>query len=180
MLPVVSPPPDKSQKQIGQSPQKPKPSNQRRLIFTIISFILLFALSKKVPFLEKGEDGIFHLSKTRKAKFEKELNKLNEAEQYALEARQNGWYQCFSCSDTNFIFLLSSEIWKYGVTINGENGRYGKVLPVPSLQYVVQFKGSLQECLEEEKRKIYNYAILPENLNRQKPLIRPPGNKRDN
>jgi hypothetical protein len=30
-----------------------------------------------------------------------------------------------------------------------------------------------------EKIKIYNYALLPENLRRAVPLIRPPGNKID-
>jgi hypothetical protein len=46
-------------------------------------------------------------------------------------------------------------------------------------EYLTEFKGTLSECIKEEKRKIYYYAILPENLKRNNPLIRPPGNKID-
>lgn len=45
--------------------------------------------------------------------------------------------------------------------------------------YLVQYKGSIQECLKQEKTKIFNYATLPENLKRETPIIRPPGNKID-
>ncbi len=47
------------------------------------------------------------------------------------------------------------------------------------LAYSVQFIGTIQECLAEERRKIFLYATLPENIKRAKPLIRPPGNKID-
>jgi hypothetical protein len=45
------------------------------------------------------------------------------------------------------------------------------------LQYVIQFEGTEEECLIREREKIYHYALLPENLARKIPLIRPPGNK---
>lgn len=115
----------------------------------------------------------------RLEKMEKELNKLDEAEQYALVATIAGWYPCFNCPDTTHIYLLPGEIWKYGVTTNGPD-RYPKSFYQENkLQYLAQFKGTLQECLREEKRKIYHYPILPENIKRRKPILRPPGNKKD-
>jgi hypothetical protein len=51
--------------------------------------------------------------------------------------------------------------------------------PKDDLFFVTQFRGTYSECLKEEKRKIYLYALLPENQARRIPLIRPPGNKND-
>jgi hypothetical protein len=48
-----------------------------------------------------------------------------------------------------------------------------------NLLYQVEYKGTVEDCLIQEAHKIYNYATLPENLKRAKPLIRPPGNKVD-
>lgn len=46
------------------------------------------------------------------------------------------------------------------------------------LVHIVQFRGTLHECLKEEKKKIYMYPLLPENLAREEELrlIRPPYN----
>ena len=122
---------------------------------------------------------IAKLSPERRQKLEKELEELENAEQYALIAARDGWYPCFHCKNTNRIFLLQGEIWRYGVTRKGEKKRYGTGLLDRRLIYTIQYTGQLQECLKREKIKIYTYAILPENLKRQNPLIRPPGNKRD-
>lgn len=122
---------------------------------------------------------IAKLSPERRQKLEKELDELENAEQYVLIAERDGWYSCFNCPGEAYIFLHSGEIWKYGVTRKGEKGRYGEWHINQSLVYFVQYQGPLQECLKREKIKIYTYSLLPENLKRKYPLIRPPGNKRD-
>ncbi len=128
---------------------------------------------------EREKTDIEALPDDRKEKLERALAKLEEAEQYALLAVQAGWYPCFNCPNTQTIYLIPGEVWKYGVTTNGPARYSSSFYRQNHLQYIVQFRGPLQECLREEKIKIYRYAILPENLKRNIPLIRPPGNKKD-
>ena len=110
---------------------------------------------------------------------EKELEEFEQAEQYALFVRASGNYPCLNCGVITEIYLHTGEIWKYGVTMKGEFRRYKNGLPHDGLIYIVQFSGTLQECLRLEKTKIYNYPLLPENLKRSYKLNRPPGNQRD-
>lgn len=124
-------------------------------------------------------DGKPELAPWRMEKLQKELEEMEDAEQYVLLAAVPGYYTCYNCLDKKNIFLNLNEVWRYGVTTKTEKGRYPNGLPHPNLAYVPQFLGSLQECLKEEKKKIYHYAVLPENLKRERPLIRPPGNKID-
>lgn len=124
-------------------------------------------------------DGKPELAPWRKEKLEKELEEFDHAEQYVLVAAEPGYYACYSCLDKKTIFLNVNEVWRYGVTTKTEKGRYPEGLPHEGLAYVPQFTGTLYECLREEKKKIYYYAVLPENLKRAIPLIRPPGNKID-
>ena len=77
------------------------------------------------------------------------------------------------------IFLYKDEVWKYGKTCNGESGRYTSGLPFQNLRYLSEFTGNEQECLLEEKRKIYAYPSLPECQKRNFILLRPAGNKID-
>lgn len=126
------------------------------------------------------EDGRPVLAPWRKAKMEKELEEMEEGEQYVLKATEPGYYPCFNCPHTDKIFLEYGEVWKYGVTSKGQGNRYKSGLPVSTLVYATEFIGELRECYRLEKIKIYNYALLPENLRRTHRLIRPPGNKQDN
>ena len=138
---------------------------------------LIFLTSK--PFLEYDEEGTPRLAFWRQQKMEKEIEELDEAEQYVIVAAITGNYPCYSCVTSKTIFLSKGEIWKYGMTTKGKSGRYGNKLEPMNLLYIVQFKGTIEQCLKEERRKIYQYALLPENLKRKSPLIRPPGNKKD-
>ena len=97
-----------------------------------------------------------------------------------LIAAKDGFFPCYPCFPDTIIYLYRGEVWKYGVTAAREKGRYVYGLPADHLRFITQFRGNILECLEEEKKKIYYYSILPENMKRQKPLIRPPGNKQDN
>ena len=148
------------------------------LLLLMICGLIFFAANSKDDFVII-KDGKPELVPWRKEKLQKELEELDEAEQYVLIAGLPGWYPCYNCHGVTLIFLEAGHVWKYGVTTKGEKQRYRAGLPAEELLYLVQFRGPLQECLKEEKIKIYNYAILPENLKRAKPLIRPPGNKID-
>jgi hypothetical protein len=135
-------------------------------------------MAKQKEFLIRKGDKV-ELAPWRKEKLERELEELDHAEQYALLAGRPEFYPCFPCQGKKEIFLTLGEVWKYGVTTKGETGRYRDGFPKPGLAYVIEFEGPLQECLKQEKLKIYRYATLPENLKRERPLIRPPGNKVD-
>ncbi len=137
------------------------------------------SLSKNKPFLEYDGRGEPKLAPWRQDDLDKELKQLHEAEQYALVATINGPFPCYNCKNSSIIFLHEGEIWKYGSTTKGEKGRYPGGLPFHGLIYVIEYKGHILECLEQEKIKIYSYPLLPENLKRDVPLIRPPGNKLD-
>lgn len=157
----------------GQTSVKPKPPPILKTVLVILAALLslyaAYEITKDIP----------GLSPERQAKLNRELEELENAEQYVLRAARDGWYPCYSCPGKNRIFLLKDEVWKYGVTRKGEARRYGRWHQEQGLYYLVQYEGPLQECLRREKIQIYSYALLPENLGREQPLIRPPGNKRD-
>lgn len=161
------------------SPPKAKPPNLF-FLFLLVAITLTLFYSGKKPFIEVDDEGNTKLAEWRKEKLNKELNELDEAEQYVLLAKRNGWYPCFNCLISSTIFLNQNEVWKYGYTKKGEGGRYQNSLEGTNLKYVTQFVGTISECMKEEKRKIYYYALMPENLARENPLMRPPGNKQDN
>lgn len=146
------------------------------LVIMMTSLIIAERVSQK-GFL-MGEDGETKLAPWREKKLAKELEEIDDAEQYALVARFDDYYDCFNCNGEEKIFLKKGHIWRYGITRKGEKIRYRNKID-PRLVYFIQFVGSNSECLKEEKIKIYNYALLPENLTRLVPLIRPPGNKND-
>ena len=125
-------------------------------------------------------DGEPQLKKKREERLQQEQREIDEAEQYALLALTSKHYPCFKCP-TPVIFLNRGEVWKYGVTRKGEEGRYTTgYLSQNQLEYFVQLRGTLSECLKEEKAKIFRYPLLPENLARPQPerLANPPGNFR--
>lgn len=156
-----------------------KTKSARRYLIVVAFIFLLVGLAIK-PFLEEDQSGKIHLAKWRYSKLNKELRDIDDAEQYALKAKRDGVFPCFSCVNSSNIYLLKGQIYKYGVTSKGERGRYARTLEGKNLVYQIQFRGTISQCLKEEKRKIYYYALLPANLARDIPLIRPPGNHRDN
>lgn len=139
----------------------------------------IFAMVTFEDYVRQNPDGSYELKEVRKKKLEKELNDLESAEQYVLIAETSGWFPCYSCISKDSLYLNQGEIWKYGVTKQGELGRYGRSLLFNKLLYLTQFEGLLHECYMEEKRKIFNYPLLPENIIRLEKLPRPPGNKVD-
>lgn len=173
MVPIIKPPPPV---RLPGHEHRRKSPFLKILPLAVIAFPLVFAAKS---FIEFDENGMPRLAKWREQKMVKEINDLDQAEQYALRAGRSGWHPCYSCPDTTHIWLNIGEIWKYGTTTKGQKGRYGTKLKAQLLNYEIQYEGTLADCLKEEKRKIYGYALLLENLQRTKPLIRPPGNKKD-
>ena len=159
--------------------QSPPPQLPFRWIACIFGIANLYIVASD-SFITYDENGIPQLAKWRQEKLAKELDDLDGAEQYVLRALDNSYYPCYSCPNTDSIYLTINQVWKYGITTKGEYGRYRGRLTKKRLRYIIQFEGTLTECLKEQKRKIYGYGVLPENLARTSPLIRPPGNKRDN
>ncbi|AEE50267.1 hypothetical protein [Haliscomenobacter hydrossis] len=159
--------------------QNPQPRWGILLFFLISAILGLFAYWKGADFLEIDPDGNVKISTKREKQLERRLKRLEEAEQYVLRARKNGFYPCYNCGKDTLIFLFSGEIWKYGVTIQGEKDRFRSMLDRLDLSYRVEYAGRLDECLKQEAIKIYHYASLPENLKRNPLLIRPPGNRTD-
>lgn len=156
------------------------PTPQRSPLRFFVWLGLLVVVIASTKFIQFNEEGEPELSLDRLAKLVKELDELDNAEQYALLAARDGSYPCYSCTGKSTIFMRQGEVWKYGVTRKGERGRYGEWHVDMGLFYVIQYEGPLQECLKREKLMIYHYAVSPENMARDTPLIRPPGNKQDN
>ena len=150
------------------------PVNQLFLLILLSGFIILS--------FSKIWDGNKEVdSSERDQAYADRIDRLNNAEQYALIANHNGFYTCSHCIQPTF-YLFKNEVWKYGVTINGKNGRYNdEFFRANNVSYVVEFEGTVQKCLEEEARKIILYYQSPENLRRNEVnrLIRPPGNSKD-
>lgn len=123
-------------------------------------------------------NGEARLTAKYQEKLDKKMNEPDKAEQYALVANINGNYACLHSGRAVF-FLKAGEVWKYGVTSNGERGRYTtEFLQNNNVSYKIQFRGTMKDCLREEQKRLYQYPILPENLAREEVnrLIRPPYN----
>jgi hypothetical protein len=135
----------------------PKKKTSFSFLWLVGIFFAFFLVS--VVYVVYDENGKPDITPERKVALEKDLEKLENAEQYVLKADIEGWYPCRSCQDTNAIYLHSKEVWKYGITINGEKGRY-KNAPFPQgLFYEVEFEGNILECLKQEKIKIYYFQL---------------------
>ena len=91
---------------------------------------------------------------------EKEIEELGRS-RTVCNRGGHSWqlYPCYSCVASKTIFLNKGETWKYGMTTKGKNGRYGNKLEPLNLLYIVQFKGTIEQCLKEERRKIYRIRL---------------------
>jgi len=147
------------------------------LLLIVVGLLLLSgALILKVVFNSEGEAS--KLSPKEEAKLQKRLKEIDDAEQYALLAKNDGFYPCI-INGLKPYYLKTGEVWKYGVTTKRERGRYTmKFLVHNDVLYLVQFRGNIAECLKMEQIKLFMYPFLPENLARplELQLPRPPYN----
>ena len=157
-----------------------KPLGKFPFFLLVVIFMAACVGFAHKTFIESDKNGDLKLAEWRKEKLTKELNDLDDAQQYVLRAKVTGLYPCFSCTNKKKIKLNAGEVFKYGFTTKNEAGRYRRSLESKKLIYFVQYEGSITDCMKEERKKIYYYALLPENIIRAIPLIRPPGNKQDN
>ena len=149
---------------------------------TLISGLIIWNSSKKIaPGLVETSEGEIVLSPKRKAKRDREIEEIDNALQYALVAIIDGDYPCLSCPfGIKTVYLYKGNVWKYGVTRKREAERYpGGNYGADNLLFLPMFKGTYSECLKREKTLIYNYPLLPEAIEREVILARPPGNKYD-
>jgi len=107
-------------------------------------------------------------------------------EVYFLHARQNTKYPVLGYGNEviDFEYLSIGEVWKVGITRNGELGRYrcndfyknpteGIALNRNKLQYQYVYKGTYKQCIILEKLLIYTYSLWSGHSN----LLKPPGCK---
>lgn len=161
-------------------PPLPQPKGRRPVLLFLLMVTILgvYAHWKEVDFLVLDESGNVQISPERQKELQKRLKQVRKARQYALLATIDGYYPCFNCVQDSLIYLHRGEVWKYGVTYGAV--RYSNAwLSRMNLVSQTEYWGNIEDCLIQEAYKIYNYATLPENLKRARPLIRPPGNKVD-
>lgn len=156
---------------------KERASSSRTIILLPVgvAILIVVALFRTLDFTAVG--GHSPLSPKEELKLQKRLKEIDDSEQYALVAKMDGYYACLNGPPT--YYLKAGEIWKYGVTTKGELGRYkGKFLFQNNVTYIVQFRGNIAECLQQEQIKLFMYPYLPENLARptELQLPRPPYN----
>ncbi len=156
----------------------PEPVKKAPLLAILAGSLFLIVCALKWSDVIEYFEGEPRLIAKHQNQLEKKLNQLEDAEQYALVAMAEGWYPCLH-SGRALYYLHTGEVWKYGVTAKGERGRYTtQFLQNNGVLYVIQFKGTMTECLQEEQRKLFSYPLLPENLARLEldRLLRPPYN----
>jgi hypothetical protein len=126
-------------------------------------------LYKNVNFLIDANDGI-KLSEFRIDKLEKGLLRLDSAEQYALKASKKQDFECHPCQvlfyTEKLILLSKNDVCRYGITELGQEGRgYSDDWLIENgLRYVIQFSGNIRDCLYEERKKIFYYALLVKTI----------------
>jgi hypothetical protein len=168
----------KVEKIARQTIQKPKQHSFLKYVLAIAAVSAVIYFSYKWLKIEKS--GNVELSDERLNEFLQDSAMLNDCVQYALIATKSGFYPCFSCSDSFEIYLEIGEIWYIGETCYGENRYSAKELINKKLKFNPEVIGNKYEVLLEQKRKIYQYPLLPESQKRPFSLPRPPGNKQDN
>ena len=162
-------------------PKIEKPQNKASKPFPLLiigAAMLLVAIALFPKTSLPWDNGATVLSPQEEAKLQKRLKEIDDSEQYALLATEDGWYPCLHSGRKSF-YLRAGEVWKYGITSKGKLGRYTPSFMLKNkVSYIAQFNGNFAECLKQEQIKLYNYPYLPENLSRpaSERLPRPPYN----
>jgi hypothetical protein len=159
-------------------PDQPAAKSKPVVPILIAGALFLIVCALKWQDVVEYVNGEAKLTEKHQQQLKKKLDELEDAEQYALVAMADGMYPCLH-SGRALYFLHAGEVWKYGVTSKGERGRYTSLfLQENAVLYIIQFKGTMTECLQAEQLKLFEYPILPENLIRLEAnrLIRPPFN----
>ena len=140
-----------------------------------LTFLVYFSYDKSIQ-KDKNKQ-IIGISDIQKQKFRADSAKIMNCVQYVLVSTKSGWYE--GCNKKQ-IFLLKNEVYKYGTTCsqNPEKRYKSRFYKSTNLEMIPQFYGDKAQCEIEEKRKLYHYPALPENIKRleNERLILPIGN----
>jgi hypothetical protein len=169
--------PKRVQPKRQEMPEPKKPFNGLWLL--LLLGVGIFFATDFGDFVQKKSDGTYELSPEREAELKRRKEQYDNAEQYVLVATVNGWYPCYNCNGETKIYLYIGEVWKYGISKNGIKRYSRDFYSNYKVRYIIQYEGTLTDCMKKELDQIYNYPLLPENLKRDKKLSRPPGNKED-
>jgi hypothetical protein len=156
-------------------PKKAGPKPAFRLFLVMLFSIVMALTYRDIIEMFDGEPG---LNRKREKALKKQISEIENAVQYVLLTTSDDWYECYLCPSKK-IYLLKGEVWKYGVTRKGERIRYTSEFPAKNnLVFIIEFEGDYAACLIQEKIKIFNYPLLPENQKRPEALklAYPPGN----
>lgn len=151
------------------------------LLGLVLSFFTIWAVKRGFDeVVEFDAEGKPQLKEERITKLEEDIARVENCQQYALRAIHAGWFPCYSCVDTTWVFLQAGEVYRYGERCDRNDPRYSsEKLLAQNLDIFPEFRGDKKACYQEQQRKIYFYPLLPENLARAKPLGHPPSNKQD-
>ncbi|MBL7779717.1 MAG: hypothetical protein JNM22_00780 [Saprospiraceae bacterium] len=166
----------------ANAPRPPIPSPDSRpgrfLPYILAGIAVLIVCALQWSDVIEYINGEPHLTAKHQKQLQKKMEELDEGEQYALVATTNRMYPCVH-NGHSLYFLRVGEVWKYGTTIKGQRGRYSsQFFEDNAVSYIVEFRGTMGECLKQEQIKLFSYPILPENLARPQEmrLLRPPNN----
>lgn len=152
-------------------------------------FSIYFAYEKWSDFAYETPDGTIELKDERRDQLNDKVRRMRKGcEVYSLRAKKDGVYECLHCPQGVF-FLKKNEVWKYGMTIQGDKRYKAAKLRRLNLYRKREYVGNCQEAMELELVLIGSYPQLPENTVRpiratnSEPyryrLARPPGNLTD-
>ena len=161
------------------------------ILFALLIIVLFIYLAIPKDWQDAtttNEDGSVSLSEEWEKTIAEKQEQYAQHELYMLTAARKGYFLCQHCLGAKF-FLNELEVYKYGTTGLGRNGRgYSETwLANHGLNYTVIMVGDLTSVKLEEASLIGAYAIRYENLARPlmgsekaKPywyrLVLPPGN----
>lgn len=152
-------------------------------------FFLYMAIPKTWEEATKtADDGTITLADDWAGTIERKLSKYEKHDLYALLAVNDGYFECKHCPTGKF-FLKKGELYRYGTTGDGQNGRgYNEEwIYINKLFYIHLLSGDLTTVSIAQASFIGAYALLPQNLARPLPnssearpywyrLVIPPGN----
>lgn len=152
------------------------------LLSCLSTFLLIFAYIRWEDVIIQNPDGSYSIDDATSDKIADRVDRIeNNSEFYALVAESDGYFICPLCppeaSKNGKYFLYFNEVYKVGVSMNG-NRRYSQAELVKwKLAYVVLSVGSYSKMLSLETAFMGNYPLHPENLKRPKSrrLVTPPG-----
>jgi hypothetical protein len=109
------------------------------------------------------------------------VKKHEEWTQYALVAITTRKRPCFRCPNgVTMVTVKKGEIFKYGITTQGEARYKRKLYNKLELQMIEEVIGDYTICKKAEINKILSYQFLPESQKPEVKLVRPPGNANRN